>query len=75
MFDMHNVESSNIHSIGYDQTQETARVCFKDKKGGISSTYDYAHVPPSVFDRWLKAPSAGKFFQSNIKSVFPGTKV
>lgn len=58
---MHKVKSSQIESIGHDGTE----LHIKFNSG---STYSYSNVDDSLFNRFLDAPSAGKFFQAEIKS-------
>ncbi len=57
------VESSNIKSIGYDETDELLEVEFNN--GGI---YQYKNVPKKLYDEIIGAESVGKHFHANIKS-------
>ena len=66
---MNLVDSSLLHSIGYDPQAETLYVNFLN--GGL---YSYANVPPEVFEEFQEAPSAGKFFLTKIKGQYPTTK-
>lgn len=59
------VESSQIHSIGYDPKSKMLVVNFK--RGGI---YQYSDVPQEVFDQFMAAPSKGKFLGAEIKGKF-----
>ncbi len=67
---MSHIDSSNIDAIGYNPDNCTLRVRFKGGAG-----YDYEGVEPDVFDQFMTAPSAGKFFFKQVKSQYPYTKV
>jgi KTSC domain len=64
------VSSTNIRSIGYDEGSQTLEVEFKS--GGI---YDYAGVPKNVHQRFMAAPSKGRFFDSSIKDKYRTVKM
>jgi hypothetical protein len=57
------VNSSQINAIGYAAATKTLQIEFK---GG--SLYEYANVPPDLFEEFAKAPSIGSFFYKNIKN-------
>ncbi len=59
------VESSNIASIGYDESIETLEVEFNH--GGI---YQYQNVGQNIYEAFMDAPSKGKFFNAYVKDVF-----
>lgn len=54
---MQPVESSNIHSVGYDAATETMRVRFRSGK-----TYDYPGTKPDEHTRFMEAKSKGGHF-------------
>lgn len=56
------VSSSNIASIGYDETTSTLEIEFNH--GGI---YQYFDVPIREYQGLINADSKGKYFDSNIK--------
>lgn len=56
------VRSSNIASIGYDETNEILEIEFL--RGGI---YQYLNVPSFVHDELMEAESHGKYFATYIK--------
>ena len=58
------VSSSNLVSVGYDESSMTLRVKFK------SGTYDYYNVPKSIFDGLLSASSKGSYHHAYIKNSF-----
>ena len=64
------VSSSNISSIGYDESQMVLEVEFLS--GGI---YQYYDIPYETYERFINAESHGKFFHAYIKGVFPYQKV
>lgn len=59
------VSSSDLKSVGYDQTSGTLEVEFH--RGG---TYQYSAVPPTVYDALLAAPSLGSFFAQHIRWTY-----
>ena len=62
--------SSNIVSFGYDASSETLEIEFMS--GAI---YQYYNVPQPIYDAFLAAPSAGKFFAHQIRNAFPYSRV
>jgi hypothetical protein len=67
---MHSVSSSNIAAVGYDESAQHAYVQFLSGK-----TYKYEDVPKTEFDNLLTASSVGKYFNQNIKNVYPFTEL
>jgi len=67
---MHNVTSTDIHSIGYDAPTNVLRVQFKS--GG---TYDYFNVPVHLYESFMQASSHGKFLNENIKYNYRYQKI
>lgn len=65
------VNSSNIHHIGYDKKTRTLEVKFK----GSSGTYHYHGVAEATFHDFLKAPSHGKYLHQHIRPHHKFTKV
>ena len=64
------VTSSNIAEIGFDSADLALGVKFKN--GG---EYIFLGVSEEVYNQFLNAESAGKFFASNIKGKYSGSKV
>jgi hypothetical protein len=60
------VESSMIHAVGYDPEKHILEVVFNTGR-----TYQYADVPPEVYEGMLKAESKGRYFLANIRDVYP----
>jgi hypothetical protein len=56
--------STNILSAGYDPEQHVMEIAFR---GGV---YAYEDVPQEVFDGLVKSPSAGQFFNENIRFAY-----
>jgi len=77
MFEMHETpESSNIRSIGWSPMGNVLRVQFKAKKEGTAdSIYDYEDFPREKFDEFLRAPSKGIWFQSNVRGKYQTRKI
>lgn len=63
------VDSSHIHSIGYDKDSKTMEITFQ--KGG---TYHYQDVPHHAYKQLLQASSHGQHFSKNIKNSYQGVK-
>ncbi len=57
------VSSSDISSIGY----ENGTLYIQFHSGGM---YSYDNVPVSVYQNLMTAPSKGRYFHANIKSVY-----
>jgi len=64
------VSSSNISSIGYDNTSETLEIEFNN--GGV---YQYFDVPERVYNDLMAADSHGGYLARNIKGVYRFSKV
>jgi hypothetical protein len=64
------VESSNIHSIGYDETRRVLAVGFNS--GAI---FHYSHVDKGTWERFVTAPSKGSFFYRHVKGRFSAEKM
>lgn len=70
MADMVPVESSNLHSIGYDPATQKMNVKFKS--GGH---YEYSDVPPEAHAAFMAAPSKGKHFIGTITGKYQHRKI
>lgn len=64
------VISSNLKSVGYDSGTSTLEVEFK--KGRI---YQYQNVPPEKYSSLLDADSKGRYFNKNIKDLYPFVRI
>ena len=62
------VKSSNVASVGYDESG--LRVQFKD-----GASYLYKGVPAETYANLMSADSIGKFLASEIRGKFPGRKL
>jgi len=72
-----NVSSSQLKSIGYDPSTKTLEIEFNPMRADTTATtvYQYAEVPPSVWEGLYRATSPGSFFYKNIKGVYAYKKV
>ncbi|GHU12193.1 hypothetical protein AGMMS50225_19540 [Betaproteobacteria bacterium] len=68
--DMHPVNSSNIASVGYDATEQTAYVQFLN-----GSIYAYRGVPEHEFENLRTAPSVGSYLNRYYKNMYPYERV
>ena len=57
------VKSSNLKSVGYDQTSKTLRVEFHN-----GASWDYSGIEPNEHAAMMHAPSIGSHFHAHIKS-------
>lgn len=69
------VQSSNIHSVGYEPVHKVLEVRFKRKGKGKQSVYRYAGVESKTYQKMIKANSKGKFFYKNIRMKYPYERV
>lgn len=64
------VSSSNIASIGYDETSSTLEIEFLN-----NSIYQYFDVPQHIYNALISADSHGQYLAQNIKGVYRYSKV
>ena len=64
------VASSNLTSIGYDESSQTLEVEFMN-----GTIYQYYNIGAGLFESLMRAPSKGQFFNQNIKSAFAFSRV
>jgi hypothetical protein len=64
------VASSNVASVGYDETSETLEVEFLN-----GSVYQYFNVGNELYLQLLAAPSKGSFLNSYIRNSYPYSRV
>lgn len=60
------VESSNIHSVGYEKP--ILHIVFKDKQGNAGSKYGYQPFTEEAYKDFMAAESKGKYFSANIRN-------
>lgn len=63
------VQSSAIRAIDYDEKTRELEIFFTD--GDYAR---YLNVPKEVYDKFMEAPSTGKFFNTQIRDVYPLVK-
>ncbi len=64
------VESDYLRSVGYDSSNQVLEIEFQ--RGEV---YQYKEVPAAVYTDLMNAPSHGKYFNANIKDVYPYLKL
>jgi KTSC domain len=64
------VESSNLASVGYDESTKTLEIQFHS--GGI---YEYDDVKKEIYDDLMKAESKGSYFMSMIRGAYSYNRV
>ena len=67
---MHNVDSSNVAAVGYEEDSQTLQVEFNN--GG---TYQYFDVPQAIFDGLLSASSVGQHLNQHVKGSYRYSRV
>lgn len=65
MIEMKAVKSSFIKSAGYDAESRELHVLFFNGK-----TFAYRDVPAEVYERMVTAKSVGRFYVTNIKTIY-----
>ena len=68
---MHQVQSSNIKAVGYDEQTRILRIEFLHGK----SAYEYMDVEEQALEGLLTAESVGKYFGAHIKGLYEYRKV
>ena len=66
------VESSSIHSIGYDETTRTLEIQFQ---GDSERIYQYENVPPDVHQELMNADSKGQTFWRLVRDSYQYTRI
>jgi KTSC domain len=66
----HEVSSSNIKKIRYNESSETLGIEFQS---GVSWVYE--DVPENVFEEFATSDSIGKAFHSMIRNQFKAKKI
>lgn len=64
------VDSSLIRAIGYDENTNTLRLEFNKGRG-----YEYQNVPKEVYKGIMKASSAGRYFNAEIKGNYSYSEI
>ncbi|WP_066504353.1 KTSC domain-containing protein [Abyssisolibacter fermentans] len=64
------VSSSNVDSVGYDETNQIAYVRFLN-----GTLYIYKGVPQFEYEGLLNAPSVGSYLHRNFKNVYPYERI
>ncbi len=67
--DRQSVSSSNLSSVGYDESTETLEIQFHN-----GSVFQYHDVPAETHVQLINARSVGGFFSSNIRNTFAHSK-
>lgn len=68
--EMKQVNSSNIDSIGYDESNQEVYVRFLN-----NSLYVYKGVPEHEYQNLMMAPSHGSYLNRNFKNVYPYERI
>lgn len=68
--EMKPVASSNIQSVGYDESTETLRVQFNN-----GSLYEYHNIPVVVYNDLMQSSSLGAYLNRNLRNSYPYEKI
>lgn len=63
---LHTVESSMIHAVGYDPDRQMLEVIFNSGK-----IYQYFEVPEALYDELMQSDSKGSYLRSFVIDCFP----
>lgn len=64
------VSSSNLKSVGYDDSSKILEVQFKN---GL--IYQYENVPLNIYKELINSPSKGSYFHKNISLKYKYKKI
>jgi hypothetical protein len=64
------VQSTTLSTAAYDSLSQRLRLEFRSR-----AVYVYYHVPPTVHEALIAAPSKGAYFNRNIRGRFPFQKL
>lgn len=64
------VSSSNIASVGHDESSQTLEVEFLN-----GAVYEYYDVPEHVFQELISASSVGGYLAQRVKNVYSFSRV
>lgn len=67
---MHEVQSSNVKSIGYEAENQKLLVEYLS-----GQKYEYENVPQNIFDDLLDSVSKGRYMNQMIKGQYNGRRV
>jgi hypothetical protein len=59
------VESSNLRSVGYDESRQLLEIEFRNGR-----VYRYTGVPRAEYEELMRAPSLGRYFLANIRDSY-----
>ncbi|RXI46074.1 KTSC domain-containing protein [Clostridium tetani] len=59
------VSSSNVYSIGYDDSSSILEVQFNN-----GSIYQYSNVPYSIYQGLMSAASHGSYLHAHVKGIY-----
>jgi hypothetical protein len=65
MSHVHTIRSSFLESCEYDKKTKILKITFRNGK-----EYEYKDVPQEVYNDFITAESAGKYYTANIKGQY-----
>lgn len=63
------IKSTKLRSVGYDEDKYRMEIEFQD-----GSVYQYIGVPKDEYRGLMEASSPEKYFDRNVKEVYPHTR-
>lgn len=73
-FPVNSRTSSSINRIAYNPDECRIEVTFL-RDDGKEQSYQYAFVPPRIFEEFIASPSIGKYYNDNIKKQHQSLKL
>ena len=64
------VASSNLISVGYDESAQTLEVEFAN-----GTVYQYYNVGSDLYDQFMRSPSKGQFLNIYIRNAYPYSRI
>ncbi len=62
--------SSTVQSGSYNSESKVLTITFKGAITGKTKDYEYANVPPEVWEGMKAAESVGRYLVSNVKDIY-----
>jgi hypothetical protein len=64
------VDSSTMRSVGYERKRRVLEIEFES-----GAVYQYLGVPARIYEQLVGAESKGRYFNSEIRDVYPYVQV
>jgi hypothetical protein len=61
------VDSSTLHSVGYDPITRTLEIAFKKKTGEVNAVWQYEPITEEAYRSMMSSDSLGSYFHKHIR--------